>query len=44
MLTILVSLVAAVLVTLGLIERTERGGLLCSFDDIHVDMHLRRAA
>ena len=30
-----------VLVTLGLIERTERGGLLCSFDDIHVDRYLR---
>lgn len=35
---------AGVLVELGLIERTERGGLLCPFDDIHVDMHLRRAA
>lgn len=35
---------ASVLVALGLIERTERGGLLCSHDDIHVDMHLRHAA
>jgi len=35
---------AGVLVALGLIERTERGGLLCSYDDIHVDMHLRHAA
>jgi predicted transcriptional regulator len=35
---------AGVLVSLGLIERTERGGLLCSYDDIHVDMHLRHAA
>jgi len=35
---------AGVLVHLGLIERTERGGLLCPFDDIHVDMHLRRTA
>jgi predicted transcriptional regulator len=35
---------ASVLVSLGLIERTERGGLLCSYDDIHVDMHLRHAA
>ena len=35
---------AGVLVELGLIERTERGGLVCPFDDIHVDMHLRRAA
>lgn len=33
---------AAVLVDLGLIERTERGGLLCPFADIHVDMHLTR--
>jgi hypothetical protein len=33
-----------VLVELGLIERTERGGLVCPFDDIHVDMHLKRAA
>lgn len=32
------------LVELGLVERSERGGLLCPFDDIHVDMHLRRAA
>lgn len=35
---------AEVLVELGLIERTERGGLVCPFDDIHVDMHLKRAA
>lgn len=35
---------AGVLVELGLIERTDRGGLVCPFDDIHVDMHLRRAA
>jgi predicted transcriptional regulator len=35
---------AGVLVELGLIERTERGGLVCPFDDIHVDMHLKRAA
>ena len=35
---------AGVLVALGLIERTECGGLLCSYDDIHVDMHLRHAA
>ena len=35
---------AGVLVSLGLVERTERGGLLCSYDDIHVDMHLRHAA
>lgn len=35
---------ASVLVDLGLIERTPRGGLLCPFADIHVDMHLRQAA
>lgn len=35
---------AGSLVELGLIERTERGGLVCPFDDIHVDMHLKRAA
>ena len=35
---------AGALVTPGLIERTERGGLLCPFNDIHVAMHLRRAA
>ena len=35
---------AGVLVELGLLERTERGGLVCPFDDIHVDMHLKRAA
>ncbi len=35
---------AGALVELGLIERTERGGLICPFEDIHVDMHLKRAA
>lgn len=35
---------AGVLVDLGLVERTPRGGLLCPFTDIHVDMHLRQAA
>jgi predicted transcriptional regulator len=35
---------AASLVDLGLIERTERGGLRCPFADIHVDLHLRQAA
>lgn len=35
---------SGVLVDLGLIERTERGGLVCPFDDIHIDMHLKRAA
>jgi len=35
---------AGVLVDLGLVERTSRGGLLCPYADIHVDMHLRQAA
>ncbi|MDP2827893.1 MAG: DNA-binding protein [Sulfuricellaceae bacterium] len=35
---------ASVLVDLGLVERTSRGGLLCPFADIHVDMHLSQAA
>ena len=34
---------AAELVKLGLIERTERGGLVCPYLDIHIDMHMRRA-
>ena len=33
-----------VLAELGLIERTESGGVLCPFEDIHVDLRLRRAA
>ncbi len=35
---------AVALVELGLINRTERGGLICKYADIHVDMHLRSAA
>ncbi|WP_295585471.1 transcriptional regulator [uncultured Lamprocystis sp.] len=31
------------LADLGLVERTERGGIVCPFADIHVDMHLREA-
>ena len=31
------------LAALGLVERTERGGVVCPFADIHVDMHLREA-
>jgi predicted transcriptional regulator len=31
------------LADLGLVERTERGGVVCPFADIHVDMHLREA-
>ncbi len=29
------------LAALGLVERTERGGVVCPYADIHVDMHLR---
>lgn len=32
-----------ILTELGLLERTERGGVLCPYTDIHVDMHLREA-
>jgi predicted transcriptional regulator len=32
------------LALLGVIEKTESGKLVCPFADIHVDMHLRRAA
>jgi len=35
---------AAVLVELGLAERTESGALVCPFADIHIDMHLGRGA
>jgi len=35
---------AAALVELGLIEKTTSGALICPYADIHVDMHLRRAA
>jgi predicted transcriptional regulator len=35
---------ASALVSLGLLERSERGGLSCPFTDIHVDMHLSKAA
>lgn len=33
----------SVLAELGLVERTARGGVLCPFIDIHVDMHFRKA-
>ncbi|MBN2886411.1 MAG: transcriptional regulator [Chromatiaceae bacterium] len=33
-----------VLAELGLVERSERGGVACPFEDIHVDLRLRRAA
>ena len=32
-----------VLADLGLVERTERGGVIAPYVDIHVDMHLRKA-
>jgi len=35
---------AAVLLELGLIERTATGALLCPFTDIHVDMHMKARA
>lgn len=35
---------ASVLVELGLLERSDKGGLICPFEDIHVDLHLRQAA
>ncbi|MDR1709213.1 MAG: hypothetical protein LBS70_05785 [Candidatus Accumulibacter sp.] len=35
---------AAALAELGLIEKTARGALVCPYADIHVDMHLRKAA
>lgn len=34
----------AVLCELGLVERTESFGVRCPFDDIHIDLHLRKAA
>lgn len=32
------------LAELGLLERTERGGVVSPYADIHVDMHIRQAA
>ena len=32
------------LAELGLVERSARGGVRCPFEDIHVDLRLRRAA
>ncbi len=32
-----------VLTTLGLVERTESGGVVCPYTDVHIDMHLREA-
>ncbi|SDY33958.1 Predicted transcriptional regulator [Allochromatium warmingii] len=33
-----------VLAELGMLERTPNGGVLCPFEDIHVDLRLRQAA
>ncbi|MBK1721501.1 HVO_A0114 family putative DNA-binding protein [Thiocystis violacea] len=32
------------LTELGLVERTDRGGVICPYGNIHVDMHFHRAA
>ncbi|MFO8154468.1 MAG: hypothetical protein ACQERR_09170 [Pseudomonadota bacterium] len=32
-----------VLTTLGLVERTDAGGVVCPYSDVHIDMHLREA-
>lgn len=34
---------AATLVELGLIEKTDKGKLVCPYVDIHVDMHMKAA-
>jgi len=34
---------AAVLLELGLIEKTEQAKLICPYADLHVDMHLKAA-
>ncbi len=34
---------AQVLVSLGLVEKTPAGKLICPYDDIHLDMHLKVA-
>lgn len=34
----------AVLTDLGLVERTKDNGVVCPFDEIHVDLHLGKAA
>lgn len=33
-----------VLAELGIVERTENGGVVCPFEDVHIDMRLTRAA
>ena len=32
-----------ILVNLGLLERTESGGVICPFSSMHIDMHLNAA-
>jgi predicted transcriptional regulator len=32
-----------ILTDLGLIERTESGGVVCPFESVHIDMHLQAA-
>jgi predicted transcriptional regulator len=32
-----------VLATLGMLERTEQGGLICPFASMHIDMYLETA-
>ena len=32
------------LTEMGLVERTDTGGVRCPYEDIHIDLHLRRAA
>jgi predicted transcriptional regulator len=34
----------SLLAELGVIERTPNGGVICPFEDIHVDLRLQRAA
>ena len=33
----------SILVGLGLLERTENGGVICPFSSMHIDMHLNAA-
>ena len=32
-----------ILVELGLLERTESGGVICPYSSLHIDMHLHAA-
>lgn len=33
-----------ILADLGLVERTENGGVICPFESVHIDMHLQAQA